>query len=129
MDPARLTEEVVRDLSRHRSRNDIILHMCHTTGMDWKQAEAFVQQVERTHKQRIAGRQAPLLIVLAVIAVVGGLSTVVAMVDATLQGTSIYLPTLPIPYLGNAAYLGLGVLGVAGGLLGLARWIRDMRKE
>lgn len=129
MDPARLTETVVQDLARHRGRNDIILHLCNITGMDWKQAEAFVQQVERTQGQRIAGRQAPLLLVLAGVAIIGGLSTVVAMVDATLDGTIIFLPSLPIPYLGNAVYFGLGVLGVGGGLLGLVRLTRDLRKS
>jgi hypothetical protein len=129
MDPVKLTEAVVRDLSRHRSRNDIIMSICQSTGMDWKQAEAFVQQVEQSNHSRIAGRQAPLLLILAGIAVVGGLSTVVAMVAATLEGTIIYLPTLPIPYLGNVVYFSLGVLGIAGGLLGLVRWLRDLRPQ
>jgi hypothetical protein len=129
MDPARLTETVVRDLARHRGRNDIILHICNTTGMDWKQAEAFVQQVERTQGQRIAGRQAPLLLILAGIAIVGGFSTVVAMVGATLDGAVIFLPSLPIPYLGNAVYFGLGVLGVGGGLLGLVKLTGDLRRQ
>ena len=129
MDPAKLTESVVRDLARHRSRNDIVLTICHTTGMDWKQAEAFVQQVERGNRQRIAGRQAPLLLILAGVSVVGGFSTVLAMVDATLDGTIIFLPSLPIPYLGNVVYFSLGILAIAGGLLGVVRLTRDLRRE
>jgi hypothetical protein len=127
MDPVKLTESVVRDLARHRSRNDIILSICGSTGMDWKQAEAFVQEVERTNRQRIAGRQAPLLLILAGVSIVGGFSTVVAMVAATLDGTMIFLPSLPIPYLGNLVYFSLGVLGIAGGLLGAIRLTRDLR--
>ncbi|HET7011736.1 MAG TPA: hypothetical protein VFI11_13250 [Anaerolineales bacterium] len=129
MDPVKLTEAVVRDLARHRGRNDIILSICNTTGMDWKQAEAFVQQVERTQRKRIAGRQAPLLLVLAGMSIVGGFSTVVAMVDAALSGTILFLPGLPIPYLGNVVYFGLGVLAIAGGLLGVWRLTRDMRQD
>ena len=129
MDPVKLTETVVRDLARHRSRNDILLSICNTTGMDWKQAEAFVQQVERTQGKRIAGRQAPLLLVLAGMSVIGGFSTVVAMVDATLSGSMLFLPGLPIPYLGNVVYFGLGVLAIAGGLLGVWRLTRDMRQD
>jgi hypothetical protein len=127
MDPAKLTEAVVRDLARHRSRNDILLSICNTTGMDWKQAEAFIQQVEQTHRQRIAGRQAPLLLILAGVSIVGGFSTVVAMVDATLDGTIIFLPALPIPYLGNVVYSSLGVLAIAGGLIGAIRLTRDLK--
>ena len=128
MDPAKLTESVVRDLARHRSRNDIVLEICHSTGMDWKQAEAFVQQVERGNRQRIARRQAPLLLILAGVSVVGGFSTVIAMVDATLDGTIIFLPSLPVPYLGNVAYFSLGILAIAGGLLGVVRLTRDLRR-
>ncbi len=127
MDPAKLAEEVVRDLARHRGRNDIILDICRATGMDWKQSQAFVSQVEQSNRKTIAGRQAPLLVFLAAMAIIGGFSTVLAMADASLKGVSVYLPFLPIPYLGNAVYLGLGVLGVAGGLLGLVMLLRQFR--
>lgn len=128
MDTAKVAEAVVRDLSRHRGRNDIVMDFCHSTGMDWKQAEAFVSQVEQSNQQTIARRQAPLLMVLAGIAIVGGFSTILAMADATVRGTAIYLPYLLIPYAGNAVYFGLGVLGVAGGLFGLVTLLRQLRQ-
>jgi hypothetical protein len=95
--------------------------------MDWKQAEAFLRQVEQSNRQKIAGRQAPLLLLLAGLALIGGFSAVIAMADATIRGTIIFLPTLPIPYLGNAFYFSLGILGIAGGLLGLVRLLREMK--
>ena len=128
MDPAKLSEAVVRDLSRHRSRNDIVLDVCNSTGMDWRQAEAFVQQVEQSNRQMIAGRQAPLLLILAGIAIIGGLSTAVGTAVATLAGTIMFFPAVPIPYLGNVVYFFLGALGVAGGLLGLVRLLAQLKQ-
>lgn len=98
MDPATLSESVVRDLARHRGRNDIIMDVCNSTGMDWKQAEAFVGQVEQSNRQRIAGRQAPLLVILAAIGIIGGLSDVIGIAYATMSGSIMFFPGVPIPY-------------------------------
>ncbi len=119
MDPAKLTETVIQGLSRHRSRNDIILSICQTTGMDWAEAERFVHQVEINQRPRIAARQRPFLIVLASATILGGLSASVAMVLATLDGWIILFLSFPVPYLGNIVYFSIGVLAMAGGFIGL----------
>ncbi len=126
MDPAGVSESVVRDLARHRGRNDIIMDVCNSTGMDWKQAEAFVGQVEQANRQRIAGRQAPLLLVLAAIGIIGGLSDAIGIAYATMSGSIMFFPGVPIPYSGNVVYFGLGVLAIGGGLLGAVRLAREL---
>ena len=126
MDRPQITESVVRDLARHRSHNDIILSVCRMTGMDWKAAEAFVRQVENSQRQTIATRRAPLILILAGIGILGGLSTIISVGSATLDGRVVPFLFLPIPYLGNAIYFGFGILAVAGGLIGLITVARDI---
>ncbi len=119
MDPAELTESVVRDLSRRRSRNDLILSVCQASGMDWVEAERFIRQVEANQGPMIARRQRPLLVSLALAGIVGGLIGSVGVVLATLDGWIILFLNLPVPYLGNVVLFGLGILVTAGGFAGL----------
>lgn len=119
MDPATLTEHVVRDLSRHRSRNDILLSICNASGMDWTEAQRFLHQVELNQGDKIAARRRPLMIVMSLVAIVGGLLAAGGVVIATLDGWIVFLLKLPIPYLGNVVYFSLGVLTFVGGLVGL----------
>jgi hypothetical protein len=119
MDPATLTEHVVRDLSRHRSRNDILMSICNASGMDWTEAQRFLHQVEQNQGEAIAARRRPLLVIMSLVAIVGGLLTAGGVVIATLDGWIVFLLQLPIPYLGNVVYFSLGVLAFVGGLVGL----------
>lgn len=119
MDPAKLTEHVVRDLSRHRSRNDILISICNATGMDWTEAQRFLHQVELNQGDKIAARRRPLLIVMSLAGIIGGLLTAVGLIIATLDGWIIFFLKLPIPYLGNIVYFSVGVLAFVGGLVGL----------
>ena len=125
MDQDQLTQTVVRELGRHRSRNDIIISVCNSTGMDWKQAEAFVQQVETSQTKAIASRQAPLILALAIVGIIGGLSTLISIGSATAAGQSVPFFFLPLPYVGNVVYLTLGALALAGGLIGILRGLRN----
>ena len=124
MDPAKLAEDVVRDLARHRSRNDIILSVCQSAGMNWADAERFIRQVEVNQGQTIASRQMPLLVVLAVLGILGGLAAAVGMVLATLDGWIILFLNFPVPYLGNIVYFSVGILTLVGGFLGLRSALR-----
>ncbi len=119
MDLAKLTENVVRDLSRHRSRNDILMSICNASGMDWTEAQKFLHQVELNQGESIAARRRPLLIVMSLAGVIGGLLAAVGLVIATLDGWIIFFLRLPIPYLGNIFYFSAGVLCFVGGLVGL----------
>ncbi len=119
MDQAKLTEHVVRDLSRHRSRNDILLSICNASGMDWTEAQRFLHQVELNQGDKIAARRRPFLIIMSLVGIVGGLLTAAGLIIATLDGWVVFLLSLPIPYLGNVVYFSLGILAFVGGLVGL----------
>ncbi len=125
MDTAKLAERVIQDLSRHRSRNDIIMSVCQTTGMDWPQAERFIRQVEVNQGQVIARRQRPLLVVFALAGILGGFVASAGIVLATIDGWIILFLNFPVPYLGNIVYFALGVLGMVGGFIGLRSAMKD----
>ena len=68
-----LTQRIVNDLSRHRSRNEIVRMVCEEGGLDWPQAEQFVQRVETEQAHTIARKQSPLLIFLSIGSVLMGI--------------------------------------------------------
>lgn len=61
-----LTQRIVNDLARHRSRNEIIRAVCEESSMNWPEAEQFVQRVEAEHAHAIARKQSPLMIFLSI---------------------------------------------------------------
>ena len=69
-----LTQRIVSDLAKQRSRNEIIRMVCEQEGMDWPQAEKFVQQVETEQAHTIARKQSPLMIFLSVGSVLVGMA-------------------------------------------------------
>lgn len=73
MDDKILTEYIVEQLGKHASRDNLIFDICKGTGMDWTQVSNLVAQVEETHKKKIAWKQSPLLFVIAIGVLVGGL--------------------------------------------------------
>ena len=60
-----LEQQIVKDLGKHRSHNEIIRSVCEQGGLNWTQAERLVAQVEQQHGRTIARRQSPLLILLS----------------------------------------------------------------
>ena len=57
-----LTALIVKELSKHRNRKDIIHRVCEQGGLNWNEAEQLIAQVEAQHGQMIARRQTPLLL-------------------------------------------------------------------
>ena len=126
MDEQVATAFVIRELSRHKNRNDIIMALCQHDQLNWSQAETFVAQVEQTHKRKIAGGQALLFIILGLGIIIGGLYLIVRYTIATLNGAIIFQWPLPIPYLGNVTRIGTGVAMVIAGFFGILKAIWDM---
>ncbi len=60
------TEYVIRELGKHRNRNEIIMTLCERTSLNWQQAGQFIQEVESQHGRRIAVRQSPIIIMLGI---------------------------------------------------------------
>jgi hypothetical protein len=117
MDQEQATEFVIRELGKHRSRDDIVREICEQTGWPWKKARHFVQQVEVRHEDQIVARQSPLLILLGGGGVVLGLALIAFTVYANQSGeglTPLY------------ALVGLGM--IVGGIAGIWRTI-DLWRE
>lgn len=126
MDHAEATEFVVRELGKHRSRDEIIRTLCEQAGFDWKRAQQFVRQVETEQGSRIALRQSPLIVILGLGTLLAGIVITLWVTLETLSGTIIFLLSMPIPYLGNFVYFTTGLGMIAGGFLGLWRTIKAL---
>lgn len=57
-----LTAFIVRELTKHHDRKEIVRKVCERGGLDWKDAERLVDLVEAQHGRTIATRQTPLLL-------------------------------------------------------------------
>lgn len=129
-DRAELTQHVVQRLTRGVSRDTITREICDQTGMDWKQATAFLEEVESGESQTIARGNLPLMIGIGAIIMIGGFlsigASLSALVGPIIDGTLGELSgdVLAIHLLDNWIYLVGAVTGVAmmaGGGFGIGR--------
>ncbi|HEX9675941.1 MAG TPA: hypothetical protein VGA07_08175, partial [Anaerolineales bacterium] len=98
--------------------DDIIKYVCEATGMRWNEATLYIKAIEEQHRPRLSVRRKGLLLFLGLAFAAGGLAIAGLVIAATLDGWVLLFMDLPIPYLGNAAYLGLGILITGGALAG-----------
>jgi len=119
---------VIKEIAASRHRNDVIMALCEKTGSSWDQARRFVQRVESENRQAIAARQGPLLILIGAGIIMAGLFLVAYYGYRTLTGTIYIFLNMPIPYFGNAVYIGTGLAMMAGGSVGLLRMARSLIK-
>jgi hypothetical protein len=117
MNKQQATDFVVRELGRHRQRNDIIQKLCELGEVNWTTAEKFVQQVEAEHSSAIALKQSPLVTVIGIGTALGGLGLMLWMVGETTRGTIFLL--FYIPWLGNIVYFFTGLAMMVGGIWGM----------
>ena len=61
-----LTTFIIKELSKHRNRKDIIHRICEREGLNWKDAERLITLVESNHRRTIASRQTPMLLFLSI---------------------------------------------------------------
>jgi hypothetical protein len=128
LDTPENTTFVISEIATHRNRNDIIMALCEKTGSSWDQAQRFVRKVESENRQSIAARQSPILVMIGVVTIVGGLLLGAYTVIRTLNGYAWGLPGMPIPYLGNLTYAGTSLGMIGGGIVGLLRTARTLIK-
>jgi hypothetical protein len=62
MNDNELTELIIKELGRHRERQDIVAQICEQSSLGWGEAEQLVAQVEAQYKRKIAARQGPFLV-------------------------------------------------------------------
>jgi hypothetical protein len=120
-----LVRFVVGQLGKHTGRSNLVQALCERSGMTWQEAESFVRKVEAEHRVQIAGRQAPLLLVLAGAVLLSGISLLIDvitsvlalpdpsnLVDLALYLRSNYYHIIEVP---------TGIAMVVGGIIGLTR--------
>jgi len=129
MDKQEATEFIIKELKRQRHRNDIIMDLCQKTGASWEQGQRFVQRVEVEHRQEITAGTTPLLVMIGVAIILGGLGAIAYAVIYTLEGTLFGLPGIPIPGLGNIVYPVTGLAMITGGTIGILRALRQLVKK
>ena len=118
------TKQIIRDLAKNRPKNLIITEICEKYHLAWVDAERLVATVEQDHQTTIYSRQKPFYILLGGLIAIGGFALAVYMLYAAASGMIIFLLRLPIPYLGNLVFFGIGVLAMIGGLRGVIRIVR-----
>ncbi len=74
MDKQKARAFIIDQLGKNQNRNDILLILCRELNIDWKQAEELVREVEAFDGQQIARRQSPVLIILGLAVIIGGLA-------------------------------------------------------
>lgn len=62
----KLTAFIIKELSRHHDRKDIVRKVCEQERLNWKQAEQLVILIEARHNRSIKVHQAPLLLFLSI---------------------------------------------------------------
>ena len=61
-----LTALIIKELGKHRDRNQIIQRICERSELNWKEAERLMVLVEAQHRRTIVVRQTPLILFLSI---------------------------------------------------------------
>lgn len=69
-----LTTFIIRELSKHHNRQNIIRRVCESAGLTWKQAEQLTVLVEAKHKRSVTVQQAPVLLFISIGILILGIS-------------------------------------------------------
>ena len=117
-----LTAFIIKELSRHRNRKDIVQRICEREGLNWKDAERLITLVEANHSRTIATRQTPLLLFLSIGTLLLGIGLLVfnmqillALFQNDVLGQLLSLQSSYYRMIGLLSGLGMTV----GGLVGL----------
>ena len=74
LDQQVITDYVVEELGKGRDRRDVIFALCQKLNWSWPQAENFVVTAEYTSKEKIATKQLPILLIVGVGILIGGMA-------------------------------------------------------
>ena len=85
-------------------------------GVKWDIAQSLMQNVKNNNQHELKNTQNLYVIILAVFFMSFGFSLAVSMICLTLIGVVIFFLSLPIPYLGNLVFFGIGIAFIRGGL-------------
>jgi hypothetical protein len=117
-----LTAFIIKELTKHRERKDIIQKVCERGGLNWKDAERLITLVESNHKRTISTGQAPLMLFLSIGTLLLGIGllafnmqTLLAFFQKDVLGQILSAQSSYYRILGLITGLGMTV----GGLIGL----------
>ena len=112
---------IIKELSKHHNRNEIIVSLCHHMDIGWPEAERLIKDVESHHGRQIAAGQSPLLIILGAGILTAGIGMTAYAIqfffnfarmspaDKLLYATTVY-------YMAGTLITGLGM--IAGSVVG-----------
>ena len=61
-----LTALIIKELGKHRDRNQIIQRVCERSELNWQEAERLIVLVEARHRRTIVVRQTPSMLFLSI---------------------------------------------------------------
>ena len=122
MNKEELTPFIIKELGRHRERQDIVNRICEKSTLSWTEAEQMIDEVESQNRRTIAGRQGPLLIFLSIATMILGIALIAYNMEILLaifqQDLLGQILSLQSGYY-RAAALITGLAMAVGGLYGL----------
>jgi hypothetical protein len=127
-----LTKYVINELKKGRKRNDIVMAICEQSNVEWIQAQRFVANIEVEYHSHIKKKKSWPILVLSIIAVIGGIVIIIVSLAAILPVLNIisfteYDPNINIPipvdFALAALITGFGI--VLGGIVGIYQSIQS----
>lgn len=70
--PTDIENKIIQRLADDDNRNDIILELCDSQALDWREAESVVDAIQAKHTVDITLTKSPLIILLALVTFLGG---------------------------------------------------------
>ena len=132
--PEEIEQQIITRLEDGDNRNDIILDLCESQGLDWKQAETILDSIHAENADDITLTQSPILVLIALAIFIGWVGAIIysAVQLVAMYGIFDSLPNqnqaqgigafLFYLIMDGAGYLGLVLLGsgmIAGSLRGM----------
>lgn len=124
MDRQAATNFVIRELGRHRSRDEVTRALTEHVGCAWDEAQNFVDHVQFEQRTRIAARQSPLLLFFGTTTITTGTALVLFYGSAVAFRLSMHM----LPSYNQLALVLTGLAMISGAIIGLWRSIRSMWK-
>jgi hypothetical protein len=118
-------ELIVRELGGGHSAEEVCRMLCMQRGYEWLNAQNMVAQVSAQSRARIARRQAPFLLFLGLVTLIGGALLVAQTGSLALHYDQIH-SLLTVRYV--IVKFGLGVVMIVGSAVGMGKAIIDMWK-
>jgi len=122
MNEEKIKAYIIRELGRHKKREDVIYAVCEKTGLSWAEAQRLVYEVAYEGRKSIAARQSPLVIIFGSAFVIGGFGLAIFSLVAFFQTLA---SDIGIPDYRSLVTLVLGLAMMAGGIIGLWEKIRS----